>query len=281
VAVLVVEPRPTTDGERAVAVEVVFVDLTNQPLARVSLASGPEADVAGPPGAVSLDFRVGKLVALVGRHAYVVPVPEEAAQGRALLRFAPDYPTAVVPDAGRSRFAAPTVAGAEGRAVISLHRGTEGLRYDATAGELVFEPEALVARVSTELAELAKRDSVDGYLKRTATAFEVLTGRRPRGVPVWVPFGMAAANNGRTAEARFGFFVEVPEVKIRTQANTPPQSALAGDAAVDASATVTELLREHDRLNRRVAELEKKAADATRKIEALLKALEAEGTRKK
>jgi hypothetical protein len=90
-------------------------------------------------------------------------------------------------------------------------------------------------------------------------------------VPVWVPFEVTVTNAGRRAEGKFGFFVDLPLAGVlaradRTAGNEPNDPAPVG--------TVAELLRERDRLNRRIDELEKKTDELTRKIDALLKAVE-------
>lgn len=210
VAVLVVDPRGSTpDDERRSVVEATFVDVMNLPLAKVTLADGPN-DVVAPPGPVVLEVRGGKLFAVVGRHVYAVPVPDEVARARVPLRLVPDYPVKVVDTVARTRFPLPTVAGGDGPVKLVLASPPEGLRIDAMANELVFEPAALVRQLVKEVAERSKAESVPDYQKRTAAAFELLAGRKPRGIPIWVPFGAVATSNGKAVEGRYGFFIEIP-----------------------------------------------------------------------
>jgi hypothetical protein len=127
---------------------------------------------------------------------------------------------------------------------------------------------------------------LDKYLEEVGPRFEKLTGRKPAGVPVWVPVSVVAQDkNQRTAEADVGFFVDVPLAPIRAKAATVAAAAKAANppkaAPMVAPAQIADILREQGKLQLRVETLEKKIDDLTDKIDALTKALEAAKKNKK
>jgi hypothetical protein len=273
---LCVSSWPTKDRPKATG--VTFVDCTGRPVAQITLAGGAEIE----PELTGLTaVGRGRLVGRDKLQLFVISVPEEVAECAAPLRLAPDYPVQLATAVGETRLVVPKVEGAAPGAVeIALTREPGGMRFDAKNGRFVLAPDALVEKLTHEIGSRVGRSAgyrrgvgsafLDEYRKRTAEPFERLTGRKPTGVPVWVPFEVKVTNAGRQAVGKFGFFVDLPLAGVLARAD----KVTAGVPAVPAG-PVADLLREHDRLNRRIDELEKKADDLNRKLDALLKAVEA------
>jgi hypothetical protein len=168
----------------------------------------------------------------------------------------------------------------------------KGVTLDAKAWALKVEPEPMLSALTDGIASIAASVSIPGgvpgqstnaldkYLEEVAPRFEKLVGRKPSGIPVWVPVSVIAQDkNQRTAETDVGFFLEVPldpvraKVKELIAARTLKGPKLPADPALT-PAQIADLLREQGKLQQRVETLEKKIDELTKKIDELNKALE-------
>ena len=294
----VVASLAATLTDSRLRVEVVYQNLTDaKPVLRVPIVDEQHTP-DGPPALMNTYIGLaagarGAVVAVVANRLFTVaPQNFDAASFPPPVRFAPENPPVVVGDKPMV-IPLPAVRDAAEPVEITLRKETRGVTIDRKAWALAVDPAPLLTNLTDGLGGLVATGRgvngmevvLDRYLEEVGPRFEKLTGRRPAGVPVWVPVSVVAQDkNQRTAEADVGFFVDVPLAPVRAKAATIAAAKAANPpkpAPMVAPAQIAEILREQGKLQLRVETLEKKIDDLTDKIDALTKALEAAKKNKK
>lgn len=277
-ALLSVSRQRSPNGEDLVA-EVRFFSLAAaKPVAEVVLKRSPYAPANGvdthEPWTEIAARRDGELVCLVERHLYFVAPPAAPSESCPVpLRLLPDYPVRVVRGTEDVSLPVPEVVGGAG-ARLSLAREPEGMRYDAAARRVALAPAALIKRLTGETGDRGRGSEgfLNEYRERAIPAFEQLTGSKPVGVPVWVPFEVVAEGNGGRFVGRYGFFLDLPLRDVFDRADAARRAQARGHAAA-VPGPVGEAVRASDALSRRIDALEQKVEALSRKVDALTEAI--------
>jgi hypothetical protein len=284
-------------------VEVVFQNLTDAKVGlRVPVLDEPLSR-DGPSRPLDIFFGLaarpgGGFVAIVGDRLFVLPAQKfDPAAFPNPLRFSPEYPVAVVGDKPAD-VALPVLLDAAAPVEVTLRKEIKGVTLDKKTWSVKVDPEPILAALTDGIAAVSTNPQagpgpgqegniLDKYLAEVSPRFEKLTGRKPSGIPVWVPVSVIAQDkNMRTAEVDVGFFLDVPLGPVKAKAKALPGAGQKGPnpaPKVDPALTpaqVAELLREQGKLQLRVEMLEKKIDELNKKIDALTKALEAKKPKK-
>jgi hypothetical protein len=217
------------DNRSVVRAEVTFYDLTSAEVGAAILLSERPVDPAAPIHSTALRLAPcpgGKLVAVVGREVFVLKVPEFTADKFPRpLHFTPDFPATVV---SLEEVSVPLpAAGGKGPFTFALVNEVQGVRVDQQTGKLVIAPRDLVAELTEQIAGAAKKGQGETTLKNYRASvgpwFERLTGKKPTGIPIWVPVSVAVEDRllGK-ATGQFGYFVDVPMAGIWEKLGVKP-----------------------------------------------------------
>lgn len=237
-----------------------------------------------------------QLAVIVGSTLYLVPAAAVPA-GDAVEPLRCRYESAVTVLSGRDPVAIPLPAVAGGRPPLlysfvgpapdlELDPATGRLRATAPArltdrladlvGRSLAEPMSHAARAVPRDAKLpigaTAAGQVDLYLGQTAARYEQLTGRKPAGVPVWVPVSVLVRDADlATVRIDTGYFVDVPTAPVMAAADAlfreyVPNRFIAPLAAPKPAPPAADL----EVLQARVRALEARLDELTRKLEAVL-----------
>lgn len=216
--------------------------------------------------------RGGKLVALLGRELYVVPVPVlDAAKFEKPLRVPAQQTITVVGDKDAT-IPLPQVEGGKVTLDYAVRATLPGVTVDGKAGTLRIDRAALLdhaGKVAYQtLSQTLYRDGrsltpderLADYQRETAVGFERLTGQKPTGLPVWVSVGLTGRDASLQAvEVDLGLFIEVPvdEVKKKFTPVRPPMPVQPIQPAPDDPVRVlTDMAGKLSRVEQRVGELQ-------------------------
>jgi hypothetical protein len=144
------------------------------------------------------------------------------------------------------------------------------------AGELVLRFLGADGEAPGRPAGRAPDARLDEYLKTAGPRFEKLTGRKPDGIPVWLPLNFTVQNKDlQSIDVTFGVFVEVPEAPVRAKLKQTVKSprTVPGRTTTPSDARVAELIQKQAALEKRIAELEGKLDQANRKLDLLAELL--------
>jgi hypothetical protein len=287
-------------------VEVVFQNLSEgKVVRRLPLYDEPRGR-DDPPQLQNLSFALvarpdDGLVAIVGNRLFVLPPQKfDSAACPKPIRFSPEYPVVVVGDKPAT-VALPTLLDATGQIEATLRKERKGITLDVKAWTLKVDPESMLSELTNGIAAVAASGSTSGgipgqngnpldkYLAEVGPRFEKLVGRKPNGIPVWVPVSVIIQDERqRTAEVDVGFFLDVPLAPVQAKAKEliaagPPKGPNPPAPKADPALTpaqIAELLREQGKLQYRVETLEKKIDELNKKIDELNKALDAKKPKK-
>jgi hypothetical protein len=104
---------------------------------------------------------------------------------------------------------------------------TNGVRIDERSGKLVIAPRELVAELTDRVVGAVRKaqgnTTVKNYLAEVGPRFEKLTGKKPTGIPIWIPVSMVARDKllGKVS-VEFGFFVNVPTEGVQSKLGKSP-----------------------------------------------------------
>lgn len=286
-----------TDGGRPqqLKAELVFRDLVAAtPGHRITLFDEPVGSGFQQfgYGQLRLETRPGVIVGLTGERLFVLPTPKlEANDFPPPLRLEPKLGVQVLGEKD-AVLPLPAVQGAKPPAEFSLSQPLRGL--DVTAKGLKVERDTVVGWVTDQVATTLNnwRDQRNGQPVATATAlndylrgagpqFEKLVGRKPRGVPVWLPVGLIVRDkNLQSQQMTYGLFVELPEEAVRAKAKELRDEADARMRAANGGAQSEQLRRENAALLQKVTELEKRIDALTLKVETLTRQAEEKDKKK-
>ena len=237
-----------------------------------------------------------QLAVIVGSTLYLVPAAAVPA-GKAVEPLRCRYEAAVTVLSGRDPVAIPLPAVAGGRPPLlySFVGPAPDLELDPATGRLrATAPARLTDRLAdlvgrslavpmVQAARAVPRDAklpmpatvagqVDLYLGQTAARYEQLTGRKPAGVPVWVPVSVLVRDADlATVRIDTGYFVDVPTAAVKPVADAQfreyvPDRSVAPLAAQKPTPPAADL----EVLQARVRALEARLDELTRKLEAAL-----------
>jgi hypothetical protein len=284
-------------------IELVFQNLTDAKVGlRIPIIDEPLSR-DGPARPLDLFFGLaarpgGGFVAIVGDRLYVLPAQKFDSKAHPNpMRFSPEYLLTVVGDKP-AEVALPALLDAAAPVEISLRREVKGVTLDQKKWCVKVDPEPMLISLTDGISAMASNSQagpkpgqagniLDTYLADVNRRFERLTGRKPSGIPVWVPVSVIAQDkNLRTAEADVGFFLDVPLGPVKANASALPAGGQKGPNAapkVDSALTpaqVGDLFREQGKLQLRIEMLEKKIDELNKKIDELTKALDAKKPKK-
>jgi hypothetical protein len=218
------------DESPVVRAEVTFHNLTAAEAGAVVVLSEQPAGPDQSLTSTQLGLAVlpnGRLLAVVGRELYPITVPVLVPEMFPRpVHVPPNFPVLVAAGAEVS-VRLPTAVGGKPPHSYSLEDEMPGVRIDDRTGELVVTPERigpeLTGHIVKSLRASRTPSPLNVYLSETGPRFEHLAGKKPTGIPVWVPVSLVARDKllGRTV-VETGFIVDVPAEGVRAKIGEKP-----------------------------------------------------------
>lgn len=263
--------------------ELTFYDLLAASAGlRMMLLDQPVSPTAVPFGYAQmtrLEVRPGRLVGLSANRLYVVQTPKlDPEKYAAAMHPAIDASVRVL-GADPLSVPLPSLAGATPPVETSLRQEVPGVEVDRKAGQLNLRRDLVAPKLVDMIWPMLAGNwppnqqpadvRLRAYLEETRPLFERITGRKAKGVPVWLCVGLTARDRSlQSIDLTSGLFVDLPAEQLVTRA--------AGEALRSArrAAPAYRWAGSPDRLEQRVNQIERRIDQMDRKLDLLMQMLQ-------
>lgn len=238
---------------------------------------------------MKLAARPGRVVAAITNQLFVIPIPELDKNKFPKPIHATALPGIYVVDGKELKVPLANFSDTGDPLEVVLRKEERGVEVAKDKTHLLlngkeilaFHSEKLIADLGQHAADRVSGDKyatpnerLDAYLKTASVRFEKMVGRKPAGIPMWLPLNISVKNKDlQSLEITFGVFVEVPDGPVRDGARLAFEKNKPKNPPVGRDDQTANLLRQQQELQKRVTDLEGKLEQMNRKLDLLAELL--------